>query len=509
MNDTGDYVYEPLDGNKREIRLLEIQEVLHNSHDNSSIIRCRLHPAVFGDNPPTFSAISYTWGYSEETSLLEVDGKLLRIKRTAWDVLEALASRSELLWIDSVCIDQTNTDERNHQVSMMKDIYSSAEKVYAWLGRGTPESLTVMDGIKIGKLFNMRACNRAVRELSEMNASLPHENLLRQEITNSLEGIWRGLDHIERNAYWSRLWIVQEIVLAKSLYVVQGDRMVDWHHFRQLVLAETNTSGYLGQHQLAQRATQNLTWSDKDNFKYSVRISGMRSVFECRDRYHQAQGERKEKFNLTTLVDVFRNKECTDRRDQVYGLLALSEQAIPVDYRKSLIQVHFDVLHCCIASGLLPTVSSSFDFSCSLQDSLGIETTTNTFAQVKLLHQILSPPLGEIVCRRLVPLANTAKGRLEWLKHIVQTGQSVCGSMSLVRKYEYEFRSYTKYSNELVAFPEDLCYQQLSPIESGGVNDGQWGLDWTGSTPQALFWAPDCEGWVNLFVLHGAEYEAV
>jgi hypothetical protein len=37
-------------------------------------------------------------------------------------------------WIDFISIDQTNVQERNHQVQMMKQIYRNAESVSVWLG---------------------------------------------------------------------------------------------------------------------------------------------------------------------------------------------------------------------------------------------------------------------------------------------------------------------------------------------------------------------------------------
>ncbi|KAK3986211.1 heterokaryon incompatibility, partial [Cladorrhinum sp. PSN332] len=74
-----------------------------------------------------------------------IDGKTLRVKKNARNVLDLMRPRGELLWIDTVCIDQGNTKERNHQVSMMRDIYSIAQTVYVWLGRGTPASRYAMD----------------------------------------------------------------------------------------------------------------------------------------------------------------------------------------------------------------------------------------------------------------------------------------------------------------------------------------------------------------------------
>ena len=49
------------------------------------------------------------------------------------------------LWIDAICIDQSHAEEKSHQVAMMLDIYRNADRVYAWLGEGTPESDYAID----------------------------------------------------------------------------------------------------------------------------------------------------------------------------------------------------------------------------------------------------------------------------------------------------------------------------------------------------------------------------
>ncbi|KAK4223553.1 heterokaryon incompatibility protein-domain-containing protein [Podospora fimiseda] len=138
-----------LDRSKCEIRVLEIQGLLP---ENPSVIQCRLHHVVLDGNQPQFSAISYTWGEPGETRCLEVDGKRLTVTKNAWEVLDAMRPRAVdgFFWIDSVCIDQSNIKERNHQVGLMWEIYSSAQRVYAWLGRGTERSLRAMEVLQTG-----------------------------------------------------------------------------------------------------------------------------------------------------------------------------------------------------------------------------------------------------------------------------------------------------------------------------------------------------------------------
>ncbi|KAK4223281.1 heterokaryon incompatibility protein-domain-containing protein, partial [Podospora fimiseda] len=187
MEPVSDSVYQPLNTEKREIRLLRLHGLRPG---DDSVIKCSIQHAVLYVNPPEYSAISYMWGDPGETKTLEISGTEVAIPKNAWEVLEAMCWRQELIWIDSVCINQNHIKERNHQVALMGDIYSSAERVYVWLGRGTERSLQVMDAIRQDGPHRLRT--DGIKKLSRL-----------------------GLIEIYDNAYWNRLWIVQEIVLGK------------------------------------------------------------------------------------------------------------------------------------------------------------------------------------------------------------------------------------------------------------------------------------------------------
>jgi hypothetical protein len=83
-----------------------------------------------------YTALSYTWGQAIADHTIELNGTPFLIRRNLWNfLLQARISRCEgYLWIDALCIDQARVGERNHQVGLMGNIYSNAEKVIVWLG---------------------------------------------------------------------------------------------------------------------------------------------------------------------------------------------------------------------------------------------------------------------------------------------------------------------------------------------------------------------------------------
>jgi hypothetical protein len=131
----------PLDLNTKSIRLLEVHPGL--GYDSLS---CTLSQHDLDDSP-SYTALSYTWDQSGARRTIMCDGMTLDIGENLWrffceyrrkQVLDQYAEEPctalRHLWIDAICIDQSNLKERNQQVSQMRDIYTNAEAVIVWLG---------------------------------------------------------------------------------------------------------------------------------------------------------------------------------------------------------------------------------------------------------------------------------------------------------------------------------------------------------------------------------------
>ena len=77
-----------------------------------------------------------TLGNDKPTRRTWINGKSFWTRQNPWDFLISARERrcSSSLWIDALCIDQWNVDERNHQVQQMSEVFSHAQRVFAWLG---------------------------------------------------------------------------------------------------------------------------------------------------------------------------------------------------------------------------------------------------------------------------------------------------------------------------------------------------------------------------------------
>ena len=289
------FIYPKLNLSRQEFRLLQL---LPSSE--SSSIQFLLYPVRVGllyDIECT--ALSYEWGSFDVPNLFTVyvNGQEFEIRENVYWFLQTMRSEGKrtMFFIDAICIDQSNVNEKGHQVNLMTKIYEGAKEVIAWLG--TPLSCKV--------------------DLSSLEEELPLTWSGKQMI---------ALERLCSVSYWERLWVVQEIVLAKSIVVYCGSWNRTWSEFRDLYWSMLKR-----RFGTRNRATSSI---------------GAEKFF----RYTDSTDDRtkitwKRKLQLHEALDIFGAQKCYDLRDKVYGLLGLLESvSITPDYSKSIEEVYADIL---------------------------------------------------------------------------------------------------------------------------------------------------------------------
>lgn len=127
----------PCNPKSRLIRVFD----LRSSQSEADEIQGHLREVSLDDNP-SYDALSYAWGDPSPPYHFLCDGKRLKVTANCYDALHQLRRRpkTSTIWVDSICINQSDEIEKAHQVSLMKHIFSKARKVYIRLEKGTPES---------------------------------------------------------------------------------------------------------------------------------------------------------------------------------------------------------------------------------------------------------------------------------------------------------------------------------------------------------------------------------
>lgn len=148
---------------------------------------------------PVYECLSYTWGNQPADRRITINGQKFLVRKNLFDALRNLRQKTpRSLWIDAICINQEDVEERNYQVSLMAFIYRRATRAVVWLGL-SPKPYTHLD-------------RQVMYIQNEENA-----------------------DAIISNPYWGRLWIIQEIVLSQDVHFVHGNLEFDWHEVDQLL----------------------------------------------------------------------------------------------------------------------------------------------------------------------------------------------------------------------------------------------------------------------------------
>lgn len=255
-----------------EIRILSVLPAESFSDPiRISIKHTRLPPSCFGSQhrdlaeslvssgladteKPEYYALSYVWGSHEDPEIIHVNAAPETADRISithnLDVALRHIRRKQkslLIWIDAICIDQGNLEERGLQVSFMDTIYLTARKVLIWLGpeeRGSHKVLQRLAwmGERLIVHNGFVVPNPAGPPLGPKEASW----LSVTEAVPGDEDQMRDLVALFERPWFRRLWVRQEIFLAQDALVVCGKTILSWELFRSAAVCLAAKSGLKG-----------------------------------------------------------------------------------------------------------------------------------------------------------------------------------------------------------------------------------------------------------------------
>lgn len=167
MDDLPTYPYQTLEDDSRSIRLL----LLEPAESRIAPIKCRLvthRLDLNAQQADAYEALSYTWGGIDEEHQIILDNDYaLRITGNLFEALIRLRSTSvpRALWVDAICIDQTDECDKTQQISIMRNIYHKAQCVIVWLGVEEDNSSLAID------YLNRRDCDVNSRFDNDLEAA--------------------------------------------------------------------------------------------------------------------------------------------------------------------------------------------------------------------------------------------------------------------------------------------------------------------------------------------------
>jgi hypothetical protein len=213
--------YQPL--HEGQFRLLKLRVV-------EKVYSCTLLPFDLNE-APAFDALSYSWNSSTpRLATIICNGVDLEIGE---DLLPALLHLHQYrpppsdrwIWIDAICIDQMNSEERSEQVLLMADIYRTAARVVVWLGEGRRRTDVAIELIPD---FLETASSLKESFKGYFNLHLMPKYELSSGTNRTAALFWAGLVHLFSRRWFTRLWVIQEVVLAKHSVILVGKSSLAW-----------------------------------------------------------------------------------------------------------------------------------------------------------------------------------------------------------------------------------------------------------------------------------------
>jgi hypothetical protein len=323
------YQYEQLNLGGPSIRLVRLRR------GDAEDIECELFEARLGktgESMVPYEALSYHWGVNQLNEVIIANGKKMYITSNLYYALRnlRLPKTDRILWIDAICIDQSNVRERGHQVRQMGDIYKQAERVLFWLGRSTYQTNILLDSLHEVQAYNMPRSPSGLdptgKEWAEQRLLMRDQLVQRQDSGRQVE----GLRALLKRSWFHRVWIIQEAANARSALVCCGTRCVNSHIFTLAPLL-------LG-------------------VKPKASHQAVLDIMPGPLRKHSWWGNQQD---LYTFLHKFRASKAHDPRDMVYALLGISSDAkdsvsITPDYTKSVSDVIHDT-----ASFIFPGINTN------------------------------------------------------------------------------------------------------------------------------------------------------
>ncbi|KAG8161681.1 hypothetical protein KVR01_008668 [Diaporthe batatas] len=346
----------------------------------------RLHPFQ------RYKALSYVWGDASDLQTIKLEGKNFLVTRNLMAALRTIRRprKAVRFWIDAICINQADLEEKRTQIPLMGRIYRQAKCVWGQVLPSFEETESLGElmlaigaaGMALEKDHGAPGRDQQVLS-AEATAGGPSNPGVPEEGTGSLifskhaleeynlppeaSPLWQSWRGLFGSPYFRRIWIQQEVVLAKKFKWFLGNAFLDHHVLSTCMEVMRRYSREFRAAYLHPQGTAIMslrpTVATEDSSAYVQALAEMdydagnaiASGFLAADRMLQerkaAEGSKTDRRLIDLLAD-YRDLCANCPRDMVFGLLGLAKDAERfydlVDYSTPL-----EILFTCLARRLI------------------------------------------------------------------------------------------------------------------------------------------------------------
>jgi hypothetical protein len=353
-------------------------------------IRCELFERH--SSTTRYQALSYVWGSQNVTRPIllnnkefpvtfNLEGALRHLREHFKDGREAM-----VFWIDALCINQKDVEERTIQVQLMGSIYKNCQQVVVYLGDrldgrphiDKPPAVTRFgkNNDIMGRLENNGDTSDVCAIFSMFQAFAENKHLteIPAFISNALGGdtgshqldlfeALRRMMHPPFTPWWSRIWVVQEVCVAPQVLIVYGTASIPWATFDAAAVFYLNHSKSCCS-KIVAKLPHDQAKVLLDCCRRILDITDLRLLFKEDEVKLRSTVASNYRVSLLTWLRKFRNRRATDQRDKVYALLNLPRAltagpSLKPDYSLNEVEVfHQATLRCIYETGGLSVFNS-------------------------------------------------------------------------------------------------------------------------------------------------------
>lgn len=276
---------------------------------------------------PSYTALSYVWGTTTKPKLIHCNSIPFYVTQNLYSALIHLRDKSwpTVLWIDAICINQRDNDEKGVQVQRMGDIYRQATRTIAWLGKGTVLSRLAFESCRALAEERRRTLQQSDEAVGHTNGEIATTRSLLHHLIEMVRPgrLWQlgTIMVLLRRAYFTRVWIIQEIALSLLLDLACGDEIIPFADFSlaAIDMLASQLGGRKAAHLAHLMTVRSLLSSPVNGGLFD--LPRLASVFG-----RLAQDELRMEKNILTLLTLFRDSVATLDVDKVYSLIGLGEE---------------------------------------------------------------------------------------------------------------------------------------------------------------------------------------
>ncbi|KAF5879651.1 putative heterokaryon incompatibility protein [Botrytis fragariae] len=328
---------QPLSLSNREIRILILQPL-----SQGTPIQCTVETISLLSHP-SYEALSYVWGDASIRQTITFNDTPFSVTQNLAIALHhlRLPLKPRRLWVDAICINQSDIKERNEQVTLMGEIYSLAKPALVWLGE------------------TFEGCKEAFDLMSKI--AIASEDEIIEEESQTLFSFYIEL---VKKEWFTRLWTIQELALADQEPLVGcGFTWTTWSVlskvWQKVAMIEFTKMGMVMMECGDENENANKTAVSQGVRTSTIKIDLLNNL---RTAVTDKKGEDLRDLLLNTVTS-----KATEPKDRIYGLLGMmsssDRKAITVDYNRPLGTIYADAISHIFHKGRGPSFLSGLELA--------------------------------------------------------------------------------------------------------------------------------------------------